>query len=152
MCFFSLPTASPSSYLPGSYGFTSPYWNGYSTFPIYFAIDQASKPASPPASTEVSFRKSASGDDYSGFLASADGRKILGRFEGIVLQELRRGFPARMIFGSTMTTPSKGRIQQEGALLQSDHPREGSCLLTVNLRLAKTESGNYKLEGNRPAR
>ena len=152
MCFFSLPTTSPSIIYPAATVSLRPIGMAIRLSPIYFAIDQASKPASPPASTEVSFRKAAAGDDYSGFLASADGRKILGRFEGIVLQELRREFSARMIFGSTPTTPSKGRIQQEGALLQSDHPREGSSLLTVNLRLAKTESGNYKLEGNRPAR
>ena len=142
--FFLTADSFTVSYLPGSYGFTSPYWNGYSTFPIYFAIDQASKPASPPASTEVSFRKAAAGDDYSGFLASENGRKILGRFEGIVIQELR-GFSARMIVGSNEYV-LKGVFSKKGHYSKVITPEKG-LPATVNLRLAKTESGNYKLEG-----
>jgi len=142
--FFLTADSFTVCYLPGSYGFTSPYWNGYSTFPIYFTIDQASEPASPPASTQVSFVKAASGDDYSGFLASENGRKILGRFEGIVLQE-QRGFSARMIFGSNEYV-LKGRFNKKGRYSKVITPEKG-MEATVNLRLVKTESGNYKLEG-----
>ena len=100
--------------------------------------------ASSPTSRKVRFRKSASGDDYSGFLASADGRKILGRFEGIVLKETR-DFSARMIFGNT-NYALKGRINKKGRYSKVITPEKGKDV-TVNLRLVKTESGNYKLRG-----
>jgi len=100
--------------------------------------------ASAPSSRKVRFKTSASGDDYSGFLASEDGRKILGYFEGIVLKETR-DFSARMIFGNT-NYALKGRINKKGRYSKVITPEKGKDV-TVNLRLVKTESGNYKLRG-----